>query len=50
MTDSVENPALEDEAPHVPDPATEPGFDLGGDPAPAPARAREAGYQVLARK
>ncbi|MBC7101760.1 MAG: DNA polymerase III subunit gamma/tau [Parvibaculum sp.] len=50
MTGSVENPALEDEAPHVPDPATEPGFDLGGDPAPAPARAREAGYQVLARK
>ncbi|PKP76514.1 MAG: DNA polymerase III subunit gamma/tau [Alphaproteobacteria bacterium HGW-Alphaproteobacteria-3] len=50
MTGSVENPALEEEAPHVPDPATEPGFDLGGDPAPAPARAREAGYQVLARK
>ena len=53
MTDSVENPALEEEAPHVPDPATEPGFDLGGDPAPARASGslgEGAGYQVLARK
>jgi len=53
MTDNVENPALEEEAPHVPDPATEPGFDLGGEPAPARAPASSgggAGYQVLARK
>ncbi|MEP2862107.1 DNA polymerase III subunit gamma/tau [Parvibaculum sp.] len=57
MTDSVENLAGDEseDAPHVPDPATEPGFDLGGDPAPAaaaePARASDtAGYQVLARK
>ena len=56
MTDSVENLAGDEseDAPHVPDPATEPGFDLGDDPAPAAAAAEPAsetsGYQVLARK
>ncbi|MFN4353569.1 DNA polymerase III subunit gamma/tau [Parvibaculum sp.] len=50
MDDGVENLAAhDDEAPHRPDPATEPGFDLGDAPAPAkPAAA--TGYQVLARK
>ncbi|MBX3507846.1 MAG: DNA polymerase III subunit gamma/tau [Parvibaculum sp.] len=50
MDDGVENLAAhEDEAPHRPDPATEPGFDLGDMPAPAKAPAA-TGYQVLARK
>ena len=36
MDDGVENLAAhDDEAPHRPDPATEPGFDLGDTPAPA---------------
>lgn len=50
MDDGVENLAAhEDEAPHRPDPATEPGFDLGDMPAFAKAPAA-TGYQVLARK
>ncbi|MGB6087772.1 DNA polymerase III subunit gamma/tau, partial [Parvibaculum sp.] len=49
MDDSVENLASGEEAPHKPDPATEPGFDLGDEPAPVKAAA-PAGYQVLARK
>ncbi|MBA4211274.1 MAG: DNA polymerase III subunit gamma/tau, partial [Parvibaculum sp.] len=50
MDDGVENLAAhDDEAPLRPDPATEPGFDLGDAPAPAKAAA-PAGYQVLARK
>ncbi|MCF8471096.1 MAG: DNA polymerase III subunit gamma/tau, partial [Parvibaculum sp.] len=51
MTDSVEDPGseMDETAPHVPDPASEPGFDLGAGPA-APARAVPSGYQVLARK
>ncbi len=56
MTDSVEDPGseLDDNAPHVPDPASEPGFDLGP-AAAAPAGAApppksKSGYQVLARK
>ncbi|MBX3506675.1 MAG: DNA polymerase III subunit gamma/tau [Parvibaculum sp.] len=50
MDDGVENLAAhDDEAPHRPDPATEPGFDLGDAPAPVKAAA-PAGYQVLARK
>ncbi|MBX3492750.1 MAG: DNA polymerase III subunit gamma/tau [Parvibaculum sp.] len=51
MNDSVENRAAsataEADDAHRPDPATEPGFDLGDAPAP---RARASGYQVLARK
>jgi len=51
MDDSVENLASGEEAPHRPDPATEPGFNLGDEPAPAPVKAAApAGYQVLARK
>ena len=55
MNDGVENLAAheDEEAPHVPDPATEPGFDLGDEPAPSAASGRgsaDAGYQVLARK
>ncbi|MDP1626339.1 DNA polymerase III subunit gamma/tau [Parvibaculum sp.] len=49
MNDSVENLATEEDAPHRPDPATEPGFNLGDVP-PAPTRAVSSGYQVLARK
>ncbi|ABS61878.1 DNA polymerase III, subunits gamma and tau [Parvibaculum lavamentivorans DS-1] len=49
MNDSVENLAAEEDVPHRPDPATEPGFNLGDVP-PAPARAASSGYQVLARK
>ncbi len=49
MNDSVENLATEEDTPHKPDPATEPGFNLGDAP-PAPARAASSGYQVLARK
>ena len=51
MNDSVEKRAADapDEAEdaHRPDPATEPGFDLGDAPAP---RAKASAYQVLARK
>ncbi|MEX0840141.1 MAG: DNA polymerase III subunit gamma/tau [Parvibaculum sp.] len=51
MNDSVENLAAsapgDAEEAHRPDPATEPGFDLGDAPAP---RAKASGYQVLARK
>ena len=51
MNDSVENLAADTPGDagegHRPDPATEPGFDLGDAPAP---RARASGYQVLARK
>lgn len=52
MDDSVENLASGEEVPpHKPDPATEPGFNLGDEPAPAPVKATTpAGYQVLARK
>src|SRR5690606_36586252 len=52
MDDSVENLASGEEVPpHKPDPATEPGFNLGDEPAPAPVKgATPAGYQVLARK
>ncbi|MAU61630.1 MAG: DNA polymerase III subunit gamma/tau [Parvibaculum sp.] len=50
MDDGVENLASEEEAPHRPDPATEPGFDLGDEPAPAPRASGDSGYQVLARK
>ena len=52
MDDGVENLAAhDDDASHRPDPAAEPGFDLGDTPAPAPARSSAAtGYQVLARK
>jgi DNA polymerase-3 subunit gamma/tau len=39
MDDSVENLAPGEEAPHKPDPATEPGFNLGDEPAPAPVKA-----------
>ncbi|MDO9125807.1 MAG: DNA polymerase III subunit gamma/tau, partial [Parvibaculum sp.] len=49
MNDSVENLATEEDAPHRPDPATEPSFNLGDVP-PAPTRAVSSGYQVLARK
>lgn len=57
MADHEDNAAdgLFPEAPHRPDPATEPGFDLG-DASPRPAappaaqRAKASGYQVLARK
>ncbi|MBO6544304.1 MAG: DNA polymerase III subunit gamma/tau [Alphaproteobacteria bacterium] len=44
MDESVDSAA---EAPHVPDPATEPGFDLLGGEAKQPA---DTGYRVLARK
>jgi len=50
MSDNVEDLA-DNEKPHIPDPATEPGFDLGDAPAaPSPSRASADGYQVLARK
>ena len=52
MNDDVENlAAASDDADevHRPDPATEPGFDLGDAPAATP-RAQASGYQVLARK
>ncbi|MEX2250053.1 MAG: DNA polymerase III subunit gamma/tau, partial [Parvibaculum sp.] len=52
MNDDVENLATAsgdaDEV-HRPDPATEPGFELGDAPAATP-RAQASGYQVLARK
>jgi len=50
MNDGVENLAAGEgeEAAHRPDPASEPGFDLGEEPAPA--KAASSGYQVLARK
>ncbi|MDO8839136.1 MAG: DNA polymerase III subunit gamma/tau [Parvibaculum sp.] len=53
MNDDVENLAAAadnaDET-HRPDPATEPGFDLGEASVAAAPRARPSGYQVLARK
>ena len=48
MDDNVDD-LVPDEEPHKPDPATEPGFDLGDDPAPD-APGDGSGYQVLARK
>ena len=48
MDDNVDD-LVPEEASHTPDPATEPGFDLGDEPAPN-APATGSGYQVLARK
>lgn len=48
MNDSVEDLAGSGEA-LTPDPAAEPGFDLGDAPSP-PSRSPSSGYQVLARK
>ncbi|MGB5092044.1 MAG: DNA polymerase III subunit gamma/tau [Parvibaculum sp.] len=56
MADHEDNAAdgMFPDAPHRPDPATEPGFDLGDASPPAAAaaapRAKASGYQVLARK
>ena len=42
--------AHDEEPPHIPDPATEPGFGLLGGDADAPASKSKEGYRVLARK